>query len=805
MAPVEQMEQDVMNALAAARLERQNKRILETEASIPVITSSRAGKGSFGKSSRIWKHLDLIADLSDNTLRVDATATSNSDVRSNTSRGESRASSRSRSSVRTSVFYAPGVVRSESSDTTEDFQLITGRRTKTGSSKNVGGLNAYEDKPEAKQSTVEASYSKREICNVFGNELPGPDFMDHNPGYKHGQLQFIQHPNGDVSAHQWSTDSFIWQNIGQYSNIRKKIEGQLGADRLKGETAFQTLQQNTLAYFRTIAKQREAMVMGVPFGPKEIQASMPNVSRGDDSQKPKAIPEADRPSDPFNDTTPYEPAAAVTDERQPETMPLSRAPAINEPSPGEQIHAIFAPTEILENSRFRNAEKDYFSSRVPQLSSQQHYNPLTSELQSENQTGGRMDFDFEFPPSRDLTDHQFGPTSHTTPSVFQVDSFTGAGSSRFGSAFRSQQQDPSVTSTAPKPAERGDPFQAYQDAFPELAARITSTTATPTKDRSSIKEYLHRLGDAATARNVDTASARTVLHDPFQNEPTMRADDPPKSSLLDPRPSDFHAAVASIFPSSSRYFQSSSRYFPAVSRTPALLSGLGENLLDSSPDREWERKPCESFEIRTPGLNLRPEPTLQTLKGPFFTGDPCHNGGVPDSNDKEKKDPEQELRDWFHSGNKFARQEEFYERIKGPSTTLGPISPPSASRRQWQTVATGALPSNRKQNARDTTRMTRLLVPVFENLASYVEGRVEKRRDYFCRSWTTPPDWAIDMSPNGNNSFFDKDWGQPPPRLGRDPRYRPFAGEGRFGGLAAGFDPFMGSGLDSRFRYGRYA
>ncbi|KAK4995637.1 hypothetical protein LTR28_000455, partial [Elasticomyces elasticus] len=81
----------------------------------------------------------------------------------------------------------------------DEFQLITGRNRKPGTGKTIQGLGAYEDDPEetAKPATVAATYNKRHIHDVFGNELPGPDFIQQNTGFKDRQIQFVQHPNGD--------------------------------------------------------------------------------------------------------------------------------------------------------------------------------------------------------------------------------------------------------------------------------------------------------------------------------------------------------------------------------------------------------------------------------------------------------------------------------------------------------------------------------------------------------------------------------------------------------------------------------
>ena len=184
-------------------------------------------------------------------------------------------------------------------------------------------------------------------------------------------------------------------------------------------------------------------------------------------------------------------------------------------------------------------------------------------------------------------------------------------------------------------------------------------------------------------------------------------------------------------------------------------------------DSTWSRRP---YDHRTPLIASTTETqhTPQNFNGPFFTaGDSLHE---PDSKTKGKTYDEV-LNDWWTSGNKFARQEEFFESVMAanklsmstdlttsPPAQLAPICPAS---RTPAKAATG--PYN--------PITTRLLIPVLESLASYVQGPMEKRRDYFSR-WSQPPEWCIDRSEGSNDSFYDKDWGQPPARVGRDPRYR---------------------------------
>ena len=68
-----------------------------------------------------------------------------------------------------------------------------------------------------------------------------------------------------------------------------------------------------------------------------------------------------------------------------------------------------------------------------------------------------------------------------------------------------------------------------------------------------------------------------------------------------------------------------------------------------------------------------------------------------------------------------------------------------------------------------------LMEPVFRN---FLACKDKSNNDYFSR-FGRVPEWCIDPSPDGDQSYFG-DWGAPPPRVGRDPRYRPTLYEGRY-------------------------
>lgn len=78
-----------------------------------------------------------------------------------------------------------------------------------------------------------------------------------------------------------------------------------------------------------------------------------------------------------------------------------------------------------------------------------------------------------------------------------------------------------------------------------------------------------------------------------------------------------------------------------------------------------------------------------------------------------------------------------------------------------------------------TPEVTDLLVPLLANFHSYITDTSKQNAGYFGR-YARVPEWCIDKGQGGENSFFGENWGAPPPRVGRDPRYRPLLHEGRY-------------------------
>lgn len=93
-------------------------------------------------------------------------------------------------------------------------------------------------------------------AELFGN-LPDPAHLHEWCGEFDGQVVFVGHPDRDVSAHQWSSASFQWENLGRYSQAQGKIEGPLATDQIIKYEAC----DNVLIRFKSAAENQEKLVM----------------------------------------------------------------------------------------------------------------------------------------------------------------------------------------------------------------------------------------------------------------------------------------------------------------------------------------------------------------------------------------------------------------------------------------------------------------------------------------------------------------------------------------------------------------
>ncbi|GAB7353587.1 hypothetical protein MBLNU459_g4011t1 [Dothideomycetes sp. NU459] len=815
--------------LAAAKLMRQNQRILENDLTVMLPTGvSKPKPAQRSRTNKTWKPFSLVLPEFNNERMSSANISrriSPFDVHAKEFRPSSQdgdlgdQSAGAQINVNSMAPRSTSAVQASDSDDS-DFQLVTSKKTKSFSKPAVG-LNAYEVKTEDKPLTVATTFNKKEINDVFGNDLPPPQYIQSICGSQHGQMQFVVHPNGDVSAHQWGSDKYQWTNIGHFSNVRKRREGMLASLRLKDESEEHTIQQNTLAYFRAVAKQLEANVMGRPWGAKEVQAAMPNVrvARMNSLPHKKAkSPESESSSETSSDAPtgnhfhPYMDKSCYGVnllERYPNGISreeLSRLQfGIYPPS------STYVPTDTSKGS-FQSDSLLPFSSlsninQAPRVSGDP-----SPALSRNNVSFGSFpafkpreiaDLRAQIPVpiaqiqpvqedlwyNRELQESQQSmPKSLWMPSAPSVNAVYGKDEDKTGTGLVHQ----SPYNTFGSVKKQATPFTPQRSNLAQQDRRIT-------------KEYLEKISDAASARGMSNsiATPRTVLHDPLKDQsgaisyetPKHRSNSgwtpggPTRSGTSIPVSTSGNDAAAPI----------------ASNRSPFVYRDTSKDLSNSEPEPGWKNRPVEIIDVSTPYMSheqlaMYSKPTPQNWDGPFFTGSPDHPSTA------NKKSYDEELHDWFFNGNKVQRQDEFFERIKAAQN---PTRPSSESKRGPGVIGRPSSTTKSMTNSdKFNEATTRLLIPVLETLSSYVEGPVEQRHGYFAQ-FTAPPEWCIDKSPSGNKSFFGEDWGQPPERIGRDARYGHGSFEGRFGGFSPQRPMSKGlvglgrnaSSLDGRFAF----
>jgi hypothetical protein len=147
---------------------------------------------------------------------------------------------------------------------------------------------------------------------------------------------------------------------------------------------------------------------------------------------------------------------------------------------------------------------------------------------------------------------------------------------------------------------------------------------------------------------------------------------------------------------------------------------LAENLKFSDPDH---MRPPQVHEIAN-GLSQQ-APTPQNFKGPFFT-DHMPTTLNPTATRAIQMDEREKLNDWFHDGQRPARQQEFCRTIMASAEA-------SAEARVARRF--GAIGEPRVEHL-NRVENTPIFVTLYENLYEYAdESRVGRGRDSFTPWW----------------------------------------------------------------------
>ncbi|KAL8937815.1 MAG: hypothetical protein Q9211_003493 [Gyalolechia sp. 1 TL-2023] len=217
------------------------------------------------------------------------------------------------------------------------------------------------------------------------------------------------------------------------------------------------------------------------------------------------------------------------------------------------------------------------------------------------------------------------------------------------------------------------------------------------------------------------------------------------------------------------------------------VSQSGEDFLKASEPLPWKNRPVDIYNM-APSASMTP----RSRGGKEASATFADHGGF-DGNAyirsliAERESAEQRLRNteawWNHDGRgqqqvraylEQVANEHHRQKVGGEYDNFKKAMERQASFRDDWSDDSNATTVPHHPPAGEV--INRLMVPVIANLRSYVD---ESGPSYFNKFSKTPA-WAVDGSADGNRSFFGEEWGKPPPRVGRDPRYRPTFHEGRY-------------------------
>lgn len=520
-----------------------------------------------------------------------------------------------------------------------------------------------------------------QYTELFG-KLPDPIRLHEQTGEFDGQVVFIGHPNRDVSAHQWSAGSFQWVNIGRYAHARGRVEGSLASDQVQGPDA----PSSTLLHFKLAAKDRE-----------------------------KVILEAERSEEATVTSQPALPNAAHVDIAS-SAHPVTHDSAYHyakTKNPHQLRHTI--KNETLD---------DPFVVNTPHIQAR-----LVHSVAKGADAKGSLDFEYKFPEK--------GPTARIQARIPTASAVHTREPPDFTSGVRAGAQ---FAHSSLREIDVGEEASSH---FPSLVGQNALPRRVP--DRS----YPGAIGIHAQLTNQLTAGGEYLKYMDARGPgrtamPRFQGQQPTARSLFAPP----GLTVANPHRDVSRLASTSLANF-AMATGGISSKGLDLNSsatdIDSSTalnysDADFIRR-VEEYEIVS-GLSQQP-PTVQNLKGPFFTGskpttnDPTASLSVQVSEDEK-------LRSWFHDGHRPGRQREY------AMTLVSAASNASKSKRF------GAIGEATDHPMSCGMENTRPFVRLYENLVEYVEEYRNGRCSYFNRAWTPAPACLRDLGPDGNNSVFSK-------------------------------------------------
>jgi hypothetical protein len=534
---------------------------------------------------------------------------------------------------------------------------------------------------------VMQSYSR-----VFGR-LPDLIHLHEQTGGFDGQIIFIGHPNRDISAHQWSSASFQWDTIGNWSHTRAKIEGSLACDRLP-DTG---LDANSIDYFKHVAQNREKMI-------KEF-----------------GRPKQEAESEVHTDLTSAENTASQS--------AISGTPSRTLPR---------EETSSTIPSTYRNITREHledpFVTPVKPSQTPQPAIPMSLNLRGAGAAAiGAMNFNYEF-PSR--------PT-HATGAFVNHQVY-----------MQRERERLDLMRDEELPQERDTPTHLREIRFGEEAssafstpvARVARTNTNRLQgplspedvhNRQQLKNKLSELGAQPRRPSLPTEQRIAVPDVPMLNH-NIKALFPPGPTVANPT-----RGMSTLNANAPAYRMP----FPvhtsddSESEPPANTVPRGPTLHFSDPDGVRHNHVPEIAN----GLKQQ-APTQQNFKGPFFAD------SMPTSYNLTASlavsvSHEEKLANWFRDGQRPARLQ---DRAKSLMATAW------ANNKARSLGAIGGMSSDAHDGTKyeNTPSLMFVYENLFEYAE---DSRAGVSSSYFTRSWKPAPLHLRDITPDGNNSFFSRD------------------------------------------------
>ncbi|MCJ1301053.1 hypothetical protein MMC08_003852 [Hypocenomyce scalaris] len=261
--------------------------------------------------------------------------------------------------------------------------------------------------------------------------------------------------------------------------------------------------------------------------------------------------------------------------------------------------------------------------------------------------------------------------------------------------------------------------------------------------KEMLLQGLHDVVESSKAAGSISSSARTVLYDPEARSNASQA-------------APANVAVA-----------------PVASKTE-------KELLLASEELPWKDRPVNIHTVVTPILSnadlaaLNKASTLQ-ITPPTLAAGEKHRAGINLPSNGRLDEAER----WWQTD--VRGQGEVRNYVEHAADSHLSIRIAQAAKNTKFVRPQPTLPDYRSANPARllVPNVTDLLIPLLANLHGYVSDTPKQSTAYFGR-YSRVPEWCIDKTQGGENSFFGEDWGAPPPRVGRDPRYRPLLHEGRY-------------------------